>query len=80
MASEGTSNIEKRRRVMVIEGFCIDADPMNLDWTKQTWDLPATNRAELLEMLAKEGTAVEEFKKLPVYLLNVNKIEWLKDL
>lgn len=60
--------------------ICLDADSMNADWTKQTWDLPATSRAELLEMLEKQNTSVQEFKKLPVFLMNVDKIEWLKEL
>jgi hypothetical protein len=66
--------------IVTIKGFSIDADPMNADWTKQTWDLPATNLAELMEMLTETHMSADEFKQLPVYLLNVDKLEWLQDL
>jgi hypothetical protein len=71
---------ERRSRVSVTTGLNIDENPVYADWTKQTWDLPATNRAELMEMLAKMNTSLQEFKRLPVFLMNVDKIEWLKNI
>jgi hypothetical protein len=60
----------------------LDADPMNADWTKQTWDLPYTDAKSLREYLKASGQTVEHFKQLPVYRLNVKKpgMEWLKEL
>jgi len=58
----------------------IDEDPMNADWTKQSWDLPAHSIAELKAFLEEQGTTIEHFKTLPVYKLNVNKLPWLKEL
>jgi hypothetical protein len=58
----------------------IDASPVNADWTKQTWDLPAHDLPSLREYLAAEGLSVAEFRRLPVYLLNVDKLPWLRDL
>jgi hypothetical protein len=51
----------------------LDADSMNADWTKQTWDLPATNAKELRAYLKASGQTVEHFKQLPVYKFNVGK-------
>ena len=60
----------------------IDAYPMNADWTKQTWDLPAKNVDELRAYLKASGQSAEHFKALPVYKLNATKpgFEWLKEL
>ena len=62
--------------------FNIDADPMNADWTKQSWDLPYRDAKSLRAYLEASGQTVEHFKTLPVYRLNVNKpgMEWLKEL
>ena len=59
--------------------ICIDADIENADWTKKTWDLP-TDKAEFLAYLKASGTTVENFKQLPVYRWNLDKVPWLKEL
>jgi len=64
----------------VMKAINLDADPMNADWTKQTWDLSVDNVEDLRKMLKALGIPVREFKQLPVYKLNVEKLEWLKDL
>lgn len=59
----------------------LDADTRNADWTKTTWDLHNVNSAEdLVEYLASIDMDLEHFKTLPVYLNNVDKIEWLKSI
>lgn len=58
----------------------IDAQTMNADWTKQSWDLPCETLHELRVYLAETNTTVEHFKTLPVYILNVEKLPWLADL
>ena len=57
-----------------------DADSMNADWPKRTWDLPFNNAADLRAWLEARGMTVEHFKTLPVYRFNVGKLEWLKEL
>jgi hypothetical protein len=56
----------------------IDADIENADWTKRTWDLPEGKEFE--EYLKRTNQSIEEFKKLPVYRFNVDKLPWLKKL
>lgn len=46
--------------------ICIDADPYNADWTKQSWDLPPYKSSEFMELI-KDEKGLEDFKKLPVY-------------
>ncbi|MGH7503410.1 MAG: hypothetical protein ACREL7_16910 [Longimicrobiales bacterium] len=58
----------------------IDEDPVNRDWTRQRWDLPARNVRELRAYLREHGMTVEQFKQMPVYTLNVTKLRWLKRL
>ena len=58
----------------------LDADLANADWTKQTWDLGFDNVEDLRAWLKQQGTTVEAFKRLPVYLLNVDKLPWIKEL
>jgi len=59
----------------------IDSDLDNADWTKRTWDLLDIDTVEKLrEHLKATGRTVEQFKQLPVYRYNVDKIEWLKKL
>ena len=58
----------------------IDADLDNADWTKRTWDLPYHNAEDLRAHLKAVGQTVAEFKRLPVYRFNVDKLEWLRDL
>lgn len=57
-----------------------DRDLMNADWTKQTWDLPVDNVEDLRRYLRAQGTSVKHFKTLPVYKLNVDKLDWLTEL
>lgn len=58
----------------------LDASLTNADWTKQSWDLAAMDLPSLRVQLAAENMPAEEFKRLPVYRLNVEKLPWLKDL
>ena len=57
-----------------------DERPENADWLKRTWDLQIENKTDLLEYLKAMGMTVEQFKKLPVYRWNVEKLPWLKEL
>ena len=57
----------------------IDANIENADWTKKTWDLP-TNKEDFLKHLKTSKLSLEDFKKLPVYKHNLDKIKWLKEL
>jgi len=57
----------------------LDEDPENADWPKRTWDLP-TDMDEVRALLRAWGMTVEEFKRLPVYRWNVDKVPGLKDL
>lgn len=50
-----------------------DADPMNADWTKRTWDLPPYKSEEFLRFLRSSGSTLEQFRKLPVYKFAVQK-------
>jgi hypothetical protein len=45
----------------------IDADLLNSDWTKQSYDLPTGK--ELEDFLANLGMTMDDFKKLPAYYL-----------
>ena len=59
----------------------IDADLGNADWTKGTWDLlHIKGPQDLQKYLAKNSMSLEHFKKLPIYRMNVDKIDWLKEL
>ena len=58
----------------------LDNTLANADWTKTSWDLPATNLKELHAYLKTAGLTAAQFKKLPVYLHNVKKLPWLKKL
>ena len=53
----------------------IDANSENADWTKMTWDLPKYKSKEFNEWLSQSGMTLTEFKKLPVYQFNKNKLE-----
>jgi hypothetical protein len=59
-----------------------DADPMNADWTKKSWDLPYHDVDGLRAYLKASNISVEHFKELPVYRMNVDKpgLGWLRDL
>lgn len=59
----------------------LDQEPWNADWSKRTWDFDDINDVEALRAWLKaEGTSVEDFKQLPVYQFNIDKLPWLKDL
>jgi len=45
----------------------IDADLLNSDWTKQSYDLPIGK--ELDEFLKLNNMTMDDFKKLPAYYL-----------
>lgn len=49
----------------------IDAILENADWTKQSWDLPKYKSKEFYDWLKFSGMTIEQFKKLPVYKLNL---------
>lgn len=58
----------------------IDADLTNADWPKQSWDLPVSTVGELRRHLKAQGITIAQFKRLPVYRLNVSKLAWLRKL
>jgi hypothetical protein len=45
--------------------FNIDADPMNADWTKQSWDLPDCKSPAFFRIVPKD--TLDNFRTLPVY-------------
>ena len=51
----------------------IDADLLNSDWTKQSYDLPIGK--ELDEFLKLNDIIMDDFKKLPAYYLPRQKKE-----
>lgn len=53
----------------------IDADIENADWTKMTWDLPKYKSKAFYEYLKFSGMTLTQFKKLPVYQFNKDKLE-----
>jgi hypothetical protein len=56
-------------------------DVADADWIKRgIWDIPATNLPDLYEWLWRQDIAVDDFKKLDVYLANVERMPWLKNL
>lgn len=58
----------------------IDQELVNADWTKHTWVLPCDNIDDLLEWLKHSKISISQFKNLPIYKNNVNKLKWLKNL
>lgn len=59
----------------------VDADLVNADWVKRTWDLLHIKTVEQLKAhLQAVGMSVAQFKKLPVYRANLDTLPWLKDL
>lgn len=52
----------------------------NADWTKQHWDLPEIRSVEDLNQFLRPRMTIAAFKQLPIYLLNVERLAWLKDL
>lgn len=60
----------------------MDADPMNADWTKCTWDLPPYKSEEFMRFL--KSSTLEDFRKLPIYIFAVQQgvivnDEWVGD-
>jgi hypothetical protein len=74
-----TAPTRQRPTLPVID---LDGDIQNADWIKTTWDLPYQDAESLRAGLEAEGTDVEHFKTLPVFLHNVDKpgFEWLNEL
>jgi hypothetical protein len=58
----------------------LDANPLNADWTKRSWDIPASTVEELRAWIKASGRTVEEFKRLPVYRWNVARMPRLRCL
>lgn len=54
-----------------------DLLPAGADWTKATWDIPASNQQELWDYLASFQMTVEHFRTLPVYKMNAPTMPWL---
>ena len=57
----------------------IDEDDENADWPKANRPFPSTIE-EFREELVFIQITPEEFKKLPVYRMNVKRIPYLRDL
>ncbi len=66
---------EKQKREDLPTTINIDADIENADWTKRTWDLPKYKSKEFMDWLKFSGMTLTQFKKLPVYQLNKDKLE-----
>lgn len=49
----------------------IDEFADNADWTKMSWDLPKYKSKEFMDLLKSINMSLEEFKKLPVYRMNL---------
>lgn len=45
----------------------IDADSINADWTKQSWDLPEFGSSKFNEYLRRSGITLAQFKQTNVY-------------
>ena len=57
----------------------IDSPGANEDWPKRTWDLWGVDDAAALdEFLADAKDTPEHFMRLPLFLMNVDKLPWLK--
>ena len=59
----------------------IDSEPMNQDWTKQSWDLPPYKSEEFLRLFSD----LKAFRKLPAYKMAVKRglieeDEWVEGL
>ena len=54
-----------------VEPLNIDANLENADWTKQSWDLPKYKSKEFMDWLKSSGMTLEQFRKLPVYKINL---------
>lgn len=61
----------------------LDADLRNADWTKGSWRARfegVNTLGGLLRMLDQQGLTIEQFKKLPVYRMNVDRVPLLQKL
>lgn len=64
-----------------MEPIVIHPDATDADWIKRgKWDIPADNIPDLREWLFEQQIPVDEFKKLDVYLANVERKPWLSNL
>ena len=58
-------------------------DPLNADWTKQTWENFGIESAdEMRKVLADANMTVEQFKELDAYVDHVGNpdLSWLKEM
>lgn len=60
-----------------------DADPVNADWTKQSWDFPPYKSAEFFEAIGGIES-LDAFRELPAYKFAVERgiihdDEWVLD-
>lgn len=61
----------------------LDADLGNADWTKGSWEGRfdgIDTLDDLLQFIDSQGLTVEQFKELPVYRENVDRIGLLQQL
>jgi hypothetical protein len=60
----------------------LDASLAGADWMRSgTWDLLDVTDVDSLQLwLLEHRLTVDEFKKLPVYLENLDALPWLKAL
>lgn len=57
----------------------LDSTVEGSDWIKGRWDLVHVNSAaELNTWLYQRGLGPRQFKKMPVFKLNVESLAWLK--
>jgi hypothetical protein len=58
-----------------------DQDIENADWIKKSWDFPENMTVDQLKMfIHDQGLTIEEFKELPVYKWNKDKVKILQNL
>lgn len=58
---------EKDRRMSELPTIDLDAEDINADWTKRTWDLPQPGTPEFENWMRENGLTLEDVKKLPAY-------------
>jgi len=62
-------------RKIMPEIINIDAILENADWTKTKWDLPKYKSKKFYDLLKAMDMTLTQFKKLPVYQFNKDKLE-----
>jgi len=66
---------------MGMDAINADEDIENADWVKKSWDFPENMTVDQLKAFIRScGSTIEEFKKLPVYKWNKDKVKILQDL